>query len=39
MRVFGYSFWSTKTHWKEFYEYERDLNRSIEGKNDCSLHV
>ena len=25
MRVFGYSFWSTKTHWKEFYEYERDL--------------
>jgi DNA-binding CsgD family transcriptional regulator len=32
MRACGDSFWSATNHWKEFYDYERDLNRSIDGK-------
>ena len=32
MRACGDSFWTSTNYWKEFFEYERDLNTSIEGK-------
>jgi DNA-binding CsgD family transcriptional regulator len=32
MRVSGNAFWLNTNHWKAFCEYERELNRSLEGQ-------
>ena len=32
MRVSGNAFWLRTKHWQDFYDYERALNKSLEGK-------